>query len=1446
MKTETRITKNVFGAGRNVDTDPSIINPNQYVEAYNVEIVSNGKFFSLTNVDGTTEIRELPIPTTCQILGSYANNYLIDSVSYKCLTIFTAVPGDLFKIWCYNTETDTIYELYEEAISADYSSDGVDAINYPENGADILYFTDNTSTGFRFLRCEIDFPYTANFLSAYQIALLRKGATGKVVLDPVSAITATGGSLLSGTYQFAYRMADPLNKRFTKWSTLSNPIHVYSRDNGNDQVFAGIGLQTTRKINLDIAPSEIELANFEYYQLAVVENIGPASPTTADLLDITLVNDVAGVISYEYKANTSVGTIPIEDIVVDLAQIESIKTVNVKQNRLFGANVNYAELEFDGGIPDPPTPPTIAAIADWVNATGANPGTWTLGAVPINSVNGNGGPSGYIAGAMATVGGKSYSFTVGLNIQVTGSSTPVSEVRIAILDASFNELDSAIFNYSSAGAKSATALLTPPTAGTYLAMRVTNNTPFDTKNYELISAAYNTPSASTNGPSVTSGSIIAKASTDPDQYASDAISSQYIGYFRDEVYRFGIVYQDENGNKSTVSPLDFNGVLTNNAITAPLPDVKFPDRSTDPAYALINTSGGINALGLQLDGIKSHPSWAASFEIVRLPRKKNILFQTPIIPMYQLNGIGALNRYPAVANVPNGTGGIADSDDTTAQPQTAGYTYVPKNLFWPELRSTEKTTATVASGSGGILSYFKGEVKLVRKSTYDYAMIFPPPAMYGDTENPFVFVGNEKLNTVDYALLKCDASLYGTPPTTTPTSTTGDYLDTSIIGSFFAVGDDQYFYDSATPAKTIEPEFKNIIISDYEFFDNGNSPASVAGSLVLDYEAMQTKNVDWGYQPTVQRSAVVRLQSPIKDLSNISGGVAFKNGTLNQVTPGGFIFGASGPQYTSTVTNVYAVQYPSYSNGVGLTGSDLSAVPIANMVVGLGDDRYGPINSFAEYISTGAKHTFTEAERALLRSGTDVEVDLEVWGGDCFIGYHSFKVCDSTYSITNQNKYNSVTMDTTQNAIRWNRAYSVSGSNHVFSMPVAVKNSAQFVQVLLESEYNGDARDVDTIPMTTYVSVPRFAGDNETDARTPLTYKYNINLSRGNTQKVYFTKPQFSFVQNSFQARIVYSDIKIYNSDQAGFDVFRVANFYDLEESRYGITKLAVGSDQLYAIQEQGIVYLPTGERQVEQTDGGSLAVRSGDVIGRPIIVDAKRGCQHIKGVVETGGVIYVPDNLNKSAYILADQQINSITKENETVFRELFENEIPGKNVIGIYDPVRRQYWLVDNLNNVHHMYNEALAIWVSSHEFIDLKAGIFTNDLLWLLGNNTINTMYTNSNSSLFGNVVVPRVKFVINPDESLSKTLDNIMISATQRLGELDILVERESELGNQVIPTIDLDIPPVEGNYRVKVLLDSNEARARGLRAFATVSWKQAVKSTLQAVWTKFRLSARTPW
>lgn len=137
---------------------------------------------------------------------------------------------------------------------------------------------------------------------------------------------------------------------------------------------------------------------------------------------------------------------------------------------------------------EPPAEPTLPALTGWTNGCG---GAWSLGAAPTTSVNGNGGVDGYITGAIDSVAGVGHEFTFSIEIGVTGISTPTSNIKIALLTAGCVVLDSVEYDYFTAGVKTETFTLTPTTAGTYIGVYITNNTPFDTKNYTINSFAFN-------------------------------------------------------------------------------------------------------------------------------------------------------------------------------------------------------------------------------------------------------------------------------------------------------------------------------------------------------------------------------------------------------------------------------------------------------------------------------------------------------------------------------------------------------------------------------------------------------------------------------------------------------------------------------------------------------------------------------------------------------------------------------------------------------------------------------------------------------------------------------------------------------------------------------------------------------------------------------------------
>lgn len=1304
-----KYTSNKFSHGQNSNADKNQIPGNQYLEAHNLELTSDGAFFGLRNIKGTTAVQTVLGSSTAECLGVFPNKYKIGDDYFNCLTIFTV--DSIFKIWCYDTENDQLYELYEESIAVNYKTDDrvIDAKNYPENGIDILYFTDFYNE-IRKVRCEIPSPYTANFLTSFDLSVQRRGGTGSVVFN-----TITAGSLLSGTYQFAYRMVNPETKSLTKWSSLTNPFHVYIAEDipssSYDVHYSGIGLPTPFGIQIDVNPTTEELANFPYFQLAVVENIFPtgsqsviSGENTVFVASLQPIELIANRLNYVYKSNTRVDLIPITDLTVDLAQIETVKSLNVHQNRLWGGNIKYRPLEFDNGYP-----------------------------------------------------------------------------------------------------------------------------------------------------SFSSGYINPRVSTIVDSYSDHDFSSQYVGYFRNEVYRFGVVYTDKYGNKSSVKTLDMTSI-TDNQISGAI-DMKFPDRSFDPAlYRIFAASGQIQGLGLFLTALTNHPSWAVKVEIVRAKRIKNILFQTPLVPMMKVDGIGALDNYPSLASVRNGTG-TTDVPYPDAQPMTSSSVYVPRNFFWGENRNFNEKTSSTTSGAGANLRK-PGETQVQIGLTDQLFTIFPPSNMYGGIA--FVPNGQERIRYVDYALYR------GLINDETP-GVAGETLETSISGTFYSLRPNDYYFDPTSTGKTIQIPLDNVSgiyvdtlpISDYEFFDNLSSGASVSGNSVLKYNDLSTKGYTFGYEPSVSRQAVIKVPNPIELIPQPFVSYTFASGTFNGLSPSGFIFGASGTRYPTAISpppnNNYINNYSGYSDGI-----PIGVVPISNVELGLGDDRYGDPEDIHEFISTGASYTFSDAEIANLESGTPVPIDIEVWGGDCFIGPHTFKISDSTYSNVDQAKWSGTSSSTATLIGKWPTLYLNLERVAYLSMPVAVKNAGQYLQVILESEYNAGIKDRDIlITADNGFGVPIFYTPDAVSIRTPLTYNYNINISKQNDEKIYLPKPEFSFTQNDFASRVIYSDLKIYNSSEQGFDVFRVLNFVDLEESRGPITKMAVETDNLYAVQTQGIVYLPVGQTQLEQTDAGTIAVGLSNVVGRPIVINSKRGGQHLRGIVETGDIIYIPDVKNKAVYAISgpsftDENIIS-ARDNDTQFVTMFANEIAEKNIIGVYDPVKNHYWIANNTGTICQIFNNKLGLWVGNYEFNSpLFGGAYNNQKLYLIGRDSDNSlkvyeMYTGPDNptELFGTDVVPRVRISINPDEEISKTFDNVMLASTDKLDEAEFIVERESSQGNQIITTSDLEVDQISGNYRIKVLLDADNARARGLRMLGTFKWGD-LPATLSSIITKYRLMPKLPF
>lgn len=115
------------------------------------------------------------------------------------------------------------------------------------------------------------------------------------------------------------------------------------------------------------------------------------------------------------------------------------------------------------------------------NCAGA---TWTTGATPQVTLVGSGGSSGYLYRTFATNAGIAHSFTYDITVNVS-AGTPITIVKMAILDDSCNVIVEAQRNHFGAGPYNNSFTLTPPVDGTRIGISILNLTLPNTKTYVL-------------------------------------------------------------------------------------------------------------------------------------------------------------------------------------------------------------------------------------------------------------------------------------------------------------------------------------------------------------------------------------------------------------------------------------------------------------------------------------------------------------------------------------------------------------------------------------------------------------------------------------------------------------------------------------------------------------------------------------------------------------------------------------------------------------------------------------------------------------------------------------------------------------------------------------------------------------------------------------------------
>ena len=624
----SKIHKNKFDGGMNTDSDKNTIKSNQYEAAINVTISQSGNYGKLSAIKDTA-LKAAVIANAAignqddlHVMGITSSRIKTGSGNIEGAIVFiynNASGSELLSVFAYTPPT-TLTLLYSESVVLTDSKRFIDSVIYRENGIDYIYYADYEEA-IKKIACDT----TASLpLKREKILLLRTGFRGKISNTVVQA--GNGGDLLCGTYQFSYRLINSVTNRYTKWAVISNPVIVGMTPATNTQPYGGVGFVSDANIRLTLALYQNYSTNslYDYYQISVLENIDGSKEKnqTVKVLSQKALSDFdfsplpsnPATATYDYSTNAPADELlTIDELTIDDAAIKSVRTLQIKHNRLIGGNVIYHDLDYTQGDP------IVATTTTHVN----------------EALSG---------GAMA------YSDFDQATNKVGHWRDELYRYAISYFDEFFNYSRPKILDFSAVTANLA-KLADWATSTTYV---VGDKVRESSKGYKCI------------------------IGHDSVTFATD------LGNGKWELVNFS-------------------------------KDYRFPDRDNGKYGTLLNSSDNVQALYLKLMGINNHPTWAKGFVILRAPRKKKVLFQTPLIPSILIQPARAKGDYPDQRK--NEDSQFLDVLNVAAANPKGSY--VPKNYFHslPKSLVNQSRLIDVEAASGGIFYVNNTSIDLALYST---------------------------------------------------------------------------------------------------------------------------------------------------------------------------------------------------------------------------------------------------------------------------------------------------------------------------------------------------------------------------------------------------------------------------------------------------------------------------------------------------------------------------------------------------------------------------------------------------------------------------------------------------------------------------------------------------------------------------------------------------------
>lgn len=192
--------------------------------------------------------------------------------------------------------------------------------------------------------------------------------------------------------------------------------------------------------------------------------------------------------------------------------------------------------------------------------------------------------------------------------------------------------------------------------------------------------------------------------------------------------------------------------------------------------------------------------------------------------------------------------------------------------------------------------------------------------------------------------------------------------------------------------------------------------------------------------------------------------------------------------------------------------------------------------------------------------------------------------------------------------------------------------------------------------------------------KIPESVMFNQGFNATTGERMNFLQPPVPYIKNIFQTRVIYSDIAQTDAFKNGFRVFKGISYVDYSNQYGGITKLVEWRGNLIIVFEHGIALAAVNEKALIPTDDGTqIAVGAIKPLATiPVMISTDFGSQWPESICKSDNYIYGVDTVGKKIWrtdgtkleCISDFKVQKFLNENITLSEKELTPVIGVRNV--------------------------------------------------------------------------------------------------------------------------------------------------------------------------------------